>query len=448
MGDVASKLSHLLETKARIKESIIAKGVPVPDGTTFREYTGLIENIQTGSNITLQEKSVTPTKEQQIVEPDGQDAALSKVTVEPIPDEYTIPEGTREIIKNGVYDVKQYAEVDVDIPPPEGYIHPEGIANITENGLHNVNDYEYAQVNVPPPEGFIQPSGSKEITANGFHDVTEFASVEVNVPTESGDTTRVGPLYIAENGTYDHAYAPASVTWNEYSGYDFSIPFEGVTLSIKKVTELVVPEHLNYLLSPAFSLKVSVPGEGEMTIPLSESDLFSIDDAGSAYMSDSFGYAAIWVKDADVVNAFVGGPIFESNSVYISNFFWAIDPDMAGIGMEFTLVAPGERLDGISSVEVNAIIEPKLMQKEVEITQAGQYDTYVQMTDPDYEEYDGMSSVRITVDIPIVPTSYFVQTADELPETAMNGSIAIVLGGTAGMYKYTRNNWEGPYATS
>lgn len=45
MGTTADKLEYLQGTKAAIKEAIVAKGVAVPDGTTFRAYAEKIGSI-------------------------------------------------------------------------------------------------------------------------------------------------------------------------------------------------------------------------------------------------------------------------------------------------------------------------------------------------------------------------------------------------------------------
>lgn len=57
MGTVADKLNYLLETKNRIKQALIDKGVEVPENTTFRGYADLIGGA-VGKKIT--EVSISP----------------------------------------------------------------------------------------------------------------------------------------------------------------------------------------------------------------------------------------------------------------------------------------------------------------------------------------------------------------------------------------------------
>lgn len=58
-------------------------------------------------------------------------------------------------------------------------ITPTGTIEITENGMHDVAEYAEAEVNVPAS---TVVSGTKNITTNGTHDVTRYASANVNVP--------------------------------------------------------------------------------------------------------------------------------------------------------------------------------------------------------------------------------------------------------------------------
>lgn len=91
---------------------------------------------------TTQEKIITPTKQIQEVLPDENIDLLSKVTVNAIPDNYIIPEGQKEITENGISDVTQYKNVNVNIsgakiyPPDWSEI---GYDNTPENIINSFN---------------------------------------------------------------------------------------------------------------------------------------------------------------------------------------------------------------------------------------------------------------------------------------------------------------------
>ena len=69
---------------------------------------------------TTQEKTITPNKEQQIVEPDDGVFALSKVVVETIPEKYIEVNGTIDITSNGEYDVKEFEKANVNVSTSSG----------------------------------------------------------------------------------------------------------------------------------------------------------------------------------------------------------------------------------------------------------------------------------------------------------------------------------------
>ena len=62
-----------------------------------------------------QSKTITPTKQEQTVSPDSNYNALSSVVVNPIPNEYIIPTGTKSITTNGTHDVSEYASANVQV---------------------------------------------------------------------------------------------------------------------------------------------------------------------------------------------------------------------------------------------------------------------------------------------------------------------------------------------
>ena len=83
----------------------------------------------------LQEKETTPTKEMQQIIADQQYDGLSKVTVNPIPDEYIIPSGEIEFTQNGTYDVTDKASAKVNVPEKQ-----LGTKTITTNGTYKAID--------------------------------------------------------------------------------------------------------------------------------------------------------------------------------------------------------------------------------------------------------------------------------------------------------------------
>lgn len=78
------------------------------------------EDVIIKYNFDLQEKTLTPTKESQIIIPDKNYDGISRLVVNPIPDEYVIPKlGIKNIVLNGTYDANDdqldgYTEISVD----------------------------------------------------------------------------------------------------------------------------------------------------------------------------------------------------------------------------------------------------------------------------------------------------------------------------------------------
>ena len=87
----------------------------VRQGRKFHGRDGVSYTGELG--LELQSETVTPTKDTQEISAKSNYYGLSKVTVNPIPEDYIIPENTKNITDNGVYDVKTYASVEVSVQP-------------------------------------------------------------------------------------------------------------------------------------------------------------------------------------------------------------------------------------------------------------------------------------------------------------------------------------------
>lgn len=80
------------------------------------QYASASVEVPTGSTISNQNKSVTPTKAQQQITYDNGYTGLGIVTVNAIPSNYIIPTGNKEITENGTdIDVAEFATVSVDV---------------------------------------------------------------------------------------------------------------------------------------------------------------------------------------------------------------------------------------------------------------------------------------------------------------------------------------------
>ena len=182
-------------SKVNVKAIQTEEKTVTKNGDVTPSYGKYLSKVTVDVNPALQEKTVTANGE---VTADSLYYGLKKVTVNvPIPSGYVKPAGTRQVEKNGTFDVETYKTVEVNVP------QPSGMTTITENGVHDVNNYSSAYVNVPIPEGYVKPSGTQNITSNGEHTVTNYEKVNVNVPIPNGYIKPTGTKTITTEGKHD-----------------------------------------------------------------------------------------------------------------------------------------------------------------------------------------------------------------------------------------------------
>lgn len=90
----------------------------------------VLDEVNKLQEINLQDKTVVPNKTEQTIIYDTGFNGLGSVIVEPIPDNFIEPSGTLEIKENGIQDVTNYAEVNVNIEGTGG--GDNGNKNIAE----------------------------------------------------------------------------------------------------------------------------------------------------------------------------------------------------------------------------------------------------------------------------------------------------------------------------
>lgn len=118
----------------------MSHNITVEGGTSVRLPTAgkycdrdiVITARGSAAEVTLQSKTVTPSKSTQEVKADAGYTGLDKVTVSPIPGEYIIPSGTKTITENGTHDATAYASVSVNVPSKTPVLQEKTVTPTTD----------------------------------------------------------------------------------------------------------------------------------------------------------------------------------------------------------------------------------------------------------------------------------------------------------------------------
>lgn len=166
-----------------------------------------------GEGVTLQEKTVTPTKSVQNITPDTNYDGLSKVTVNAIPAEYITPAGTLSITTNGTKDVTQYANVNVNVSAPEPTLQEKTVAPgktdqeiLPDEGYDGLNKVTVQSVTLDDLSGtdgteqMLNP-GTGKIVKGGMAELYRIQARALNL-----DSKTVNPTTSVQNVTPDANY--------------------------------------------------------------------------------------------------------------------------------------------------------------------------------------------------------------------------------------------------
>lgn len=114
---------------------IEAKETLIGNITSNQTISGVLNTATEKVYPELENISITPTKEQQVFTHENS-YGYDNVTIDPIPDEYIIPEGTLDINANGETDVTMFRMARIGVHTPPTLQDKE--VNITENGTRNI----------------------------------------------------------------------------------------------------------------------------------------------------------------------------------------------------------------------------------------------------------------------------------------------------------------------
>lgn len=226
--------------------------------------------LENNIEILVQDKIVEPTREIQTVTADEDYDQLGTVTVNPIPDEYIIPDGTLDVDANGDVDVTMFrmARVGVYTPP----ILQDKSITITENGTTNITaDEGYDGLNSVTVNTNVIEDLTKELTAqseeiaqqeNQLQDIVEF--LENKVEGEEGMGMRILKCdtngYPAELEIYGFEKIP-----NYY--LDNNSQSNPTYRAFFRMTKLIIKEGIKEIGSYAFRNNSSLVGSCETILP-------------------------------------------------------------------------------------------------------------------------------------------------------------------------------------
>ena len=336
----------------------------------------------------LQEKTITPTKSNQIVEASGGYNGLSKVNVNAIPSDYIIPEGNITIEENGTKDVTQFKNAVVNVKGEIYMFNSTGALSVYLSNKAKTDDiFQWKGQDLTDPhlisDGYYKVNANKTYTlidnsrgditinSNGTYSVNDKANAIVNVQPSLQEKT-ITPTKAVQNVTPD-------------SNYD----------GLSKVKVNAIPS--NYII-PEGNITIEENGTKDVT----QFKNAVVNVKGEIYMFNSTGALSAYLSNkakTDDIFQWKGQDL--SDPHLISDGYYKVNADKT-----YTLVdnSRGDitiNQNGTYPVnyKANAIVnvQPSLQEKTITPTKSTQNVT------PD-NNYNGLSKVTVNP----IPSNYII----------------------------------------
>ena len=230
----------------------------------------------------LQEKTITPTKSNQIVEASGGYNGLSKVNVNAIPSDYIIPEGNITIEENGTKDVAQFKNAVINVKGEIYMFNSTSALSVYLSNKAKTDDIfqwkgqdltdphlisdGYYKVNADKTYTLVDNSrGDITINQNGTYPVNYKANAIVNVQPSLQEKT-ITPTKSTQNVTPDSNYDGLSKVKVNAIPSDYIIPAGDININSNGTKDVTQYKNAIVNVQPSLQEKTVTPTKSTQNI--------------------------------------------------------------------------------------------------------------------------------------------------------------------------------------